>query len=275
MHKSNNRTDKPGWPLIIFRNVKKSFGPLQVLRGVNLEIEAGCTTAIIGGSGCGKSVLLKHIIGLLKPDAGEVLVMGMNVAELDIRSLNEIRKKISMVFQNSALFDSLNIADNLALGLRRHTKLSEGEIRAKILEVLSLVGLEGIENKYPAELSGGMRKRAAIARAVITDPEIILYDEPTTGLDPPRADTINQLIIDLNKHLGVTSIVVTHDMHSVYRVAQRVAMLDGVIRFYGTPKELAASREPVVMNFLESARGHEWLNSTESEGEAYYATLDQ
>lgn len=262
--------------MIIFKNVRKSFGALQVLRGVNLEIEEEHTTAIIGGSGCGKSVLLKHIIGLLKPDAGEVIINGVDVTRLDVRDLNEVRKKISMVFQNSALFDSLNVGENLALGLRRHTRFKEREIQEKIHKALSLVGLEGIEKKYPAELSGGMRKRAAIARAVITEPELILYDEPTTGLDPPRADRINQLIIDLNNHLGVTSIVVTHDMHSVYRVAQTVAMLDGVIRFHGTPDELARSKEPAVMKFLESARGHEWLNNTpEVEGEIFHAALEQ
>jgi phospholipid/cholesterol/gamma-HCH transport system ATP-binding protein len=262
--------------MVIFRNVKKSFGSLQVLRGVNLEIEENHTTAIIGGSGCGKSVLLKHIIGLLTPEEGEVIINGLDVTRLDVRGLNEVRKKISMVFQNSALFDSLNVADNLALGLRRHTRLKEQEIQQKIRKVLALVGLESSQEQYPAELSGGMRKRAAIARAVITDPELILYDEPTTGLDPPRADRINQLIIDLNKHLSVTSIVVTHDMHSVYRVAKMVAMLDGVIRFHGTPAELARSSEPAVMKFLESARGHEWLNATpELEGEEYYAALEQ
>lgn len=262
--------------MIAFKNVRKSFGALQVLRGVNLEIEEKHTTAIIGGSGCGKSVLLKHIIGLLKPDAGEVIVNGVDVTQLDVRGLNEVRKKISMVFQNSALFDSLNVGENLALGLRRHTRLDEQEIREKIRKALLRVGLEGIEKKFPAELSGGMRKRAAIARAVITDPELILYDEPTTGLDPPRADRINQLIIDLNNHLGVTSIVVTHDMHSVYRVAQTVAMLDGAIRFHGTPEELARSTEPTVMEFLESARGHEWLSHTpEVEGEIYHAALEQ
>jgi len=262
--------------MIVFRNVRKNFGPLQVLRGVNLEIEEGHTTAIIGGSGCGKSVLLKHIIGLLRPDEGHIYINGIDMTKLRVRELNEVRKKISMVFQNSALFDSLNVGENLALGLKRHTRLDEREIREKIRKALSLVHLEGIEQKYPAELSGGMRKRAAIARAVITDPEIILYDEPTTGLDPPRADRINQLIIDLNIHLGVTSIVVTHDMHSVYRVAQTVAMLDGVIRFYGTTAELARSREPAVMAFLESARGHEWLNNTSDiEGEEYHAALEQ
>lgn len=261
--------------MIKFVDVQKSFGPLHVLRGVSLEIEEGHTTAIIGGSGCGKSVLLKHIIGLLHPDSGQVYVDDLDVTRLDVRGLNEVRKKISMVFQNSALFDSLNIEDNLALGLRRHTKLGEKVIGEKVRKALSLVSLDGIEAKYPAELSGGMRKRAAIARAVITDPEVILYDEPTTGLDPPRADRINKLIIDLNKHLGVTSIVVTHDMHSVYRVSQTVAMLDGVIRFYGTPDELARCTEPTVMEFLESARGHEWLNTApDSEGETYHATME-
>jgi phospholipid/cholesterol/gamma-HCH transport system ATP-binding protein len=260
--------------MIVLRNVEKSFGELAVLRGVNLEIEDGKTTAIIGGSGCGKSVLLKHIIGLLKPDRGAVLVDDVDITRLSYRELVEVRKKIAMVFQNSALFDSMTVGENLAMGLRRHTRLKESEIRQKIKKSLGLVGLDGVEPKYPAELSGGMKKRAAIARALVMDPEVLLYDEPTTGLDPPRADSINQLIFDLNHKLGVTSVVVTHDMHSVYRVASKVAMLDeGVIRFQGTPAELAHCDEPVVKNFLESARGHEWLEAGNNSG-AHHEKMD-
>ncbi|MDZ7291398.1 MAG: ABC transporter ATP-binding protein [candidate division KSB1 bacterium] len=261
--------------MIAFREVEKSFGDLAVLRGVNLVIEEGCTTAIIGGSGCGKSVLLKHIIGLLKPDRGEVLVDGVDISRLPYRELVNVRKKIAMVFQSSALFDSMTVEENLAMGLRRHTRLPYHEIQKKIRASLEMVGLEGVESKYPSELSGGMKKRTAIARALVTSPEVLLYDEPTTGLDPPRADSINQVIYDLNQRLGVTSVVVTHDMHSVYRVAKKVAMLDeGVIRFYGTPAELAKCTEPAVLNFLESARGHEWLERNNNSG-ASHATLDE
>jgi phospholipid/cholesterol/gamma-HCH transport system ATP-binding protein len=260
--------------MIVLQEVEKSFGELHVLRGVSLEIEDGLTTAIIGGSGCGKSVLLKHIIGLLKPDRGAVLVDDVDICCLPYRELVEIRKKMGMVFQSSALFDSMTVGENLAMGLRRHTQLKGLEIQNKINDSLALVGLEGVESKYPAELSGGMKKRAAIARALVMNPRVLLYDEPTTGLDPPRADSINQLIFDLNQKLDVTSVVVTHDMHSVYRVAEKVAMLDeGVIRFFGTPAELAHCTEPAVMDFLESARGHEWLEKTNNAG-AHYATMD-
>ncbi len=246
--------------MIVIENLQKQFEDLSVLRGVNLTIEDGCTTAIIGGSGCGKSVLLKHIIGLLKPDRGSVLVDGEDIPRLSYPRLVEVRKKIGMVFQGSALFDSMTIEENMAMGLIRHTRLSGSEIKARIAEALAMVGLAGVESKYPAELSGGMKKRAAIARALAMKPQFLLYDEPTTGLDPPRADSINQVIFDLNDQLGVTSIVVTHDMHSVYRVAHKVAMLhEGQIHFYGTPTELAQSNEPAVLEFLESARGHEWL----------------
>lgn len=243
--------------MVVFEGVEKSFDDLHVLRGVDLAIPRGQTTAIIGGSGCGKSVLLKHIIGLLKPDKGRVLVEGADVTRMSIQELNEVRKKIGMVFQNSALFDSMSVAENLAIGLRRHTRLDWDEINQRIAGALEMVGLSGIQEKYPAELSGGMRKRTAIARALVMEPHMLLYDEPTTGLDPPRADSINQLIIDLGKRLGMTSIVVTHDMHSVYRVAARVAMLEGTIRFWGTPLELMRCEEPTVMNFLQSARGFE------------------
>ena len=240
-------------------NVKKRFDNQEVLRGVTLKIEESKTTAIIGGSGCGKSVLLKHIIGLLKPDEGTILVDGVDITRLSRPELNHIRKRMSMVFQSAALFDSLTIADNVSMGLRRHSQLPEEEILHRTREALELVGLKNIEDKYPSELSGGMKKRAAIARAIVTRPKLLLYDEPTTGLDPPRADAINQLIIDLNQKLQITSVVVTHDMHSVFRIADRVAMLEGTIRFYGTPMELLECTEPTVRAFLEAARGHELL----------------
>lgn len=256
--------------MIIFKGVEKSFGDLEVLRGVNLVIEDGITTAIIGGSGSGKSVLIKHIIGLLKPDKGAVLVNGGNVSSLSYRKLASVRKNIGMVFQGSALFDSMSIGANLAMGLQRHTRMGACEINQKIKASLALVGLEGTETVYPAELSGGMKKRAAIARALVLDPQILLYDEPTTGLDPPRADSINDLIIDLNEKLGITSVVVTHDMHSLYRIADKVAMLhQGVIRFTGTPAELSMCGDPVIQNFLDSVRGDEWNYMTRRSGVKY------
>jgi len=190
--------------------------------------------------------------------------------------LMEIRKKISMVFQGSALFDSMSIGENMAMGLKRHTRLREHEIKRAVGEALEMVDLRNVEQKFPAELSGGMKKRVAIARALVTKPQVLLYDEPTTGLDPPRADNINQLIFDLNQRLGVTSVVVTHDMHSVYRVAAKVAMLEGgVIRFFGTPQELAETDEPAVVEFLESARGHEWLQRGNNSGAQKHAKLEQ
>lgn len=245
--------------MIEVRNLERSFGNLQVLRGVSLTIVEGKVTAIIGGSGCGKSVLLKHIMGLLRPDAGQVIIDGIDITKLKKRELNQVRKKMSMVFQSAALFDSMTIEENLSMALRRHTKLPEAEIHARLTDALRLVGLSGVESKFPSDLSGGMKKRAAIARAVVTRPEVLLYDEPTTGLDPPRGDSINQLIIDLNQKLKVTSIVVTHDMHSVFRIADHVAMLEGEILFYGTPPELIECKVPAVQSFLESARGHEML----------------
>jgi len=262
--------------MIRFQHVRKSFDNLLVLRDVNLEIEDGLTTAIIGGSGCGKSVLLKHIIGLLKPEAGAVLVDDLDTTKVPYAVLMEIRKKISMVFQGSALFDSMSIGENMAMGLKRHTRLREHEIKRAVGEALEMVDLRNVEQKFPAELSGGMKKRVAIARALVTKPQVLLYDEPTTGLDPPRADNINQLIFDLNQRLGVTSVVVTHDMHSVYRVAAKVAMLEGgVIRFFGTPQELAETDEPAVVEFLESARGHEWLQRGNNSGAQKHAKLEQ
>lgn len=253
--------------MIVVKNLTKSFDDQPVLRGVNLQIDEGKVTAIIGGSGCGKSVLLKHMIGLIKPDEGEVLIRGKNIARLSKAELNEIRKKMGMVFQGSAMFDSMTIGENVSMALRRFSNFSDAEIQKRIQKALALVQLNETENRFPSELSGGMKKRAAIARALVTEPEVLFYDEPTTGLDPPRADSINQLIIDLNQQLGITSIVVTHDMHSVFRIAHKVAMLDGVIRFYGTPVELLNCTEPTVKAFLDSARGHELLAEQTPVGE--------
>lgn len=233
-------------------DLHKSFEDNEVLRGVNLTIGKGHTTAIIGSSGSGKSVLLKHIIGLMKPDSGCVFLNKICVTDLSYDQLKGIRKKMAMVFQGAALFDSMTVEENVGIGLYNHTNLSNNQIKLRVSECLEQVGLPGIEKLSPAELSGGMKKRVAIARAIAMEPEILLYDEPTTGLDPIRANSINDLIVELQEGLDVTSIVVTHDMNSVERVADFVAFLyNGVIHFEGTVKELEQSDDVVLRNFVE------------------------
>lgn len=238
--------------MIQITDLYKSFEDNEVLRGVNLTIDKGVTTAIIGSSGSGKSVLLKHIMGLMKPDSGCVYVKGFCVTEMTYEQLKDVRKKMAMVFQGSALFDSMTIAENVGIGLDKHSGLSRKQIVNRVTECLEKVGLDGIENLSPAELSGGMKKRVAIARAIAMQPEILLYDEPTTGLDPIRANSINDLIATLQKQLDVTSVVVTHDMNSVERVADFVAFLyHGMINFEGTVEELQKSEDVVLRNFVE------------------------
>jgi len=233
-------------------DLHKSFEDNEVLRGVNLSIGRGRTTAIIGSSGSGKSVLLKHIMGLVKPDSGCVYLKGTCITELSYEQLKAVRKKMAMVFQGAALFDSMSVGENVGIGLFKHTNLGQKEIKEKVSYCLEQVGLVGIEDLYPAELSGGMKKRVAIARAIAMEPEILLYDEPTTGLDPIRANSINDLIVNLQHKLDVTSIVVTHDMNSVERVADFVAFLyNGVIHFEGTVEELERSEDVVLRNFVE------------------------
>ena len=211
-------------------NLHKSFGENNVLSGVNLEIKDRETLTIIGGSGCGKSVLIKHLVGLLKPDSGNIFVDDTEITGLNENSLSEIQKNFGFLFQGAALFDSLTVGDNVAFGLRNLTELPEEIISQKVKKCLSMIGLEGIENMKPSELSGGMKKRVALARAIATDPKYIFYDEPTTGIDPIMADVINDLIIRLQKSLDITSVVVTHDMTSAYKISNRIAMLyDGKI----------------------------------------------
>ncbi len=223
----------------------------RVLRGVNLEIREGETITIIGGSGCGKSVLLKHIVGLLKPEVGEVEVDGQEITKLGMEELSEVQKKFGMLFQGAALFDSLTVGGNISFGLRMLTDWHEGEIKQRVSEKLSLVGLEGIEQLMPAELSGGMKKRVALARAIAMNPKYILYDEPSTGLDPIMADVINDLILDLQEKMNITSIVVTHDMVTAYKVSDRIAMLyEGRIEEMGTPEEIRETKNPVVRQFI-------------------------
>ncbi len=235
-------------------NVHKSFGSLSVLRGVNLTVEKGESMTVIGGSGSGKSVLMKHIIGLLFPDMGQVTVDGQVLNKLDERGLNELRKKFGMLFQGAALFDSLTVWENVGFGLKQHTKMPDREIRAVATEKLALVGLKNVEDKMPSDLSGGMKKRVGLARAIAMDAEIILYDEPTTGLDPITADAINDLIVDLRKKLGVTSVAITHDMHSAYKISDRIAMLyKGEIQEIGTPDEIRNTANPIVKQFISGS----------------------
>jgi len=237
--------------MIKFENVEKSFGENQVLRKLDLEIHKSETLVIIGQSGCGKSVLLKHIIGLLKPEGGRVIVDGVDINQISQKELYGIRRKFGMVFQSSALFDSLTVGGNVVLGIRERGNYSEKAMEEICEEKLKLVGLSGSEHLKPAELSGGMKKRAAIARALAMDPEYILYDEPTTGLDPITADKINVLILNLQKRLHKTTIAVTHDMHSAYKIADRIVMLHGGrVVFEGTPDEVRKSNHAALQQFI-------------------------
>ena len=233
-------------------NLHKQFNGNKVLRGINLTISEGETTVIIGKSGSGKSVLLKHIVGLLFPNEGYVKVAGEIIDKTNMKKLYKIRRKFGYLFQGAALFDSMTVGENVALPLVENDyNLSETELNKRIDKMLSLVGLPGIENLKPAELSGGMKKRVGLARALITEPEYILYDEPTTGLDPIMSDSIDELIKNLAKELNVTSIVVTHDMFSVKNVANKIAMMhEGKIYFEGTPQQLIDSNDKVVTDFI-------------------------
>jgi len=233
-------------------NVHKSFGPKPVLKGLTLTVAEGATTTVIGGSGSGKSVTLKHIVGLLKPDEGDVWVDGENVSRLDQESVYRLRRNVGYVFQFAALFDSMTIAENVGLGLRRVGEMSDEEIADRVRECLGLVDLDGYEENYPSELSGGQRKRAGLARAIATSPKYILYDEPTTGLDPVTAAVIDELIIRTSEELGVTGLVITHDMRTAFRISDRMAMLyEGRIRFEGAPDEFREAEDPVVRGFIE------------------------
>ncbi|HMQ69941.1 MAG TPA: ABC transporter ATP-binding protein [Ignavibacteria bacterium] len=237
--------------MIEIKNLRKSFGSKEVLRGVDLNIKNGITLVIIGRSGCGKSVLLKHIIGLLVPDEGEVLIEGKNISTMQEKEVYEIRKKFGFLFQGAALFDSMDVEENIGLALKENTNMPKEKIREVVAEKLELVGLPNIEHMKPSDLSGGMKKRVSLARSLSTNPEYILYDEPTTGLDPVMSDQIDDLIKDLGDKLKVTSIVVTHDIFSVYDVADEVAMMhEGKIYFHGTPKELTETNDQLIRDFL-------------------------
>ncbi|KKO19656.1 MAG: ABC transporter ATP-binding protein [Candidatus Brocadia sp.] len=229
----------------------KSFKGQEVLRGVNLTIEEGCSMALIGGSGQGKSILLKHIIGLLRPDHGKVLIDNQDIGKLRGRPLKRLKERFGVVFQGGALFDSLTVFDNVAFPLREKTRLSESVIRDKVRQELKRVGLSGAEKKYPAEISGGMKKRAALARGLIMNPEIVFFDEPTTGLDPLISKAIHKLIRECQKSLNFTAIVVTHEIPAIFSIVDYIAMLyNGKIVFTGTPEEIKASPDPVVHQFI-------------------------
>ena len=242
--------------LIELRNLHKRFGRQIVLAGVNLEIARGQSLVIIGASGSGKSVMLKHIVGLLRPDSGQVWIDGTRVDLLPERLMMEIRKRFGFLFQMGAMFDSLSVEDNVAFPLREHTRQTNEQIHRTAMEKLDLVGLADMAQKMPAELSGGQRKRAALARAIALQPEVILYDEPTTGLDPIRADSINELILKLNNTLDVTSVVVTHDMASAFKVGDRIVMLhEGKLIADGTPEQIKHSPNPIVRRFVMGEAG--------------------
>lgn len=239
-------------PFIRFVGLHKAFGGKQVLRGVDLAVRRGDTVVVLGGSGSGKSVLLRHTIGLHRPDRGEVWVEEQEISGLDEDELLDVRKNVGMLFQAGALFDSMTVLENVAFGLREHTEWSEERIRERVAEVLQLVELEEVEELMPADLSGGMRKRVALARAIALAPRAILYDEPTTGLDPITANTINRLIRSLQKRLGVTSIVVTHDIHTAFTVGDRIAFLhEGKILFDDVVEKAKRTEEPLLQNFLK------------------------
>ncbi len=237
--------------MIEARDLFKSFGTHPVLQGTNLKIDTGEAVVIIGRSGGGKSLLLKHLIGLLLPDSGAVLIDGEDISHKNERQLLQVRQKFGMLFQGAALFDSMTVAENVGFPLRRERKWTEQEISAKVSEALAMVELPGIEKQKPAELSGGMRKRVGLARAIVYRPQIILYDEPTTGLDPVVADSIDRLIIGIHQRLKVTTVAVTHDMRSAGRIAQRILMLyHGRIHFAGTPEEVFKCPDPIVHRFV-------------------------
>jgi phospholipid/cholesterol/gamma-HCH transport system ATP-binding protein len=237
-------------------HLRKTLGEQEVLRGVDLEITTGETCVIMGRSGCGKSVLLKHFIGLFKPTSGEVRVEGEDITPLPERKLGTLRKKVGMLFQSAALFDSMNVEENIAFPLREAGIKSPKEIRDRVAEALEMVDLAGEQKKMPEDLSGGMRKRVGLARTIVGRPACILYDEPTTGLDPIASDSINHLIRRLQKRLSVTSVVVTHDMKTAFHTADRIAFLhEGRIYFHGLPSELRASQDEAIVNFIEGRSG--------------------
>jgi phospholipid/cholesterol/gamma-HCH transport system ATP-binding protein len=239
-------------PIISLQDIWKAFAGKDVLRGMSIDVMPGESVVIVGGSGTGKSVTLKHIIGLIKPDKGHVLIDGHDITQMKDVEINDFRRRFGMSFQEGALFDSMSVFENIAFPLRRHTKMTEAQIRARVEECLDDVHLQGVEKKRPSELSGGMRRRVGFARAISLKPEILLFDEPTTGLDPVISDVIADLIREMDQKLGTTTVTITHDMKVAFKIADRVAMLcNGRIIEEGTPEEFQASTNPVVQQFIE------------------------
>jgi phospholipid/cholesterol/gamma-HCH transport system ATP-binding protein len=239
-------------PTISLQDLHKSFDSRPVLKGMSIDVADGESLVIVGGSGTGKSVTLKHIIGLIKPDKGRVLIAGEDITAMKDVELNRFRRHFGMAFQEGALFDSMSVFENIAFPLRRHTKMKEAEIRARVEECLEDVHLHGVEKKKPSELSGGMRRRVGFARAISLKPDILLFDEPTTGLDPVISDVVADLIVEMDQKLGTTTVTITHDMKVAFKIADRVAMLcNGKIIEEGTPEEFQASTNPVVRQFIE------------------------
>ena len=237
-------------------NLTKSFGGHKVLDGINLTMPTGQITVVIGKSGVGKSVLLKHIIGLLKPDSGQIIVAGQDISLLAGRQLRQFKRRFGVLFQGGALFDSLNVFENIAFPLREKTRINKDKIRERVLFELEQVDLSGVENKFPAELSGGMKKRVALARCLVMDPEIMLFDEPTTGLDPITAHAINQLIHDTHQRLQFTGIIITHDITQMLSIVQKVALLNGgTIEVCGTPDEMLVSKNLLIRQFINGSTG--------------------
>jgi phospholipid/cholesterol/gamma-HCH transport system ATP-binding protein len=240
-------------PIIRIQDLHRSFGTNHVLNGIDLDVPEGTTVVILGASGSGKTVLMKHMIGLLKPDRGGVIVEGEDIVPLEGVALAKVRRKFGMVFQAAALFDSMTVYENVSFPLREHSRMKEDEIRARVREKLGIVGLENVEDKYPADLSGGMRKRVGLARAIVLDPKIVLYDEPTTGLDPITTAYVDEMILEAKRELGVTSVVISHDIASSFKVADDVAFLyEGRIVEYGSPQHLRDSRHPGLQAFLRT-----------------------
>lgn len=270
------RASPGGEPIIRLVDVHKAFGALQVLNGVSLDIEEAKTTVIMGPSGCGKSVTLKHIVGLVKPDRGEVYFDGIRVDELSERRWNPIRLDIGLLFQMGALFDSMTVAENVAFPLQEHTSLDEPQRARRVHEALEVVDMQGFDDKLPSQLSGGQRKRVALARAIVLRPRVVLYDEPTTGLDPIRAAGIDDLIVKLRRTMGVTNIVVTHDLSSARHVADRVVMLmGGRIVADGTFEELTKSKDARVQHFLTGTYDRAEDRATDAAGAPAAETITE
>ena len=266
MRLGESKTD--GQPIVELKGVCKSFDGNVVLDGIDLALQEGQTTVILGESGAGKSVILKHIVRLLRPDRGQVCFRGRRIDDLSERELAQFRPEFGFLFQLGALFDSMTVRDNIAFPIQEHRRIRQSEVDQIVHRKLAMVGLEGVEHKWPAELSGGQKKRVALARAIALDPNLILYDEPTTGLDPPRSDVINELIIKLKRELGVTSVVVTHDMASAMKVADRMLMLSkGRFIFDGTSETITQTTDSRVRHFVEGRADDDDLRSLKATGE--------